>query len=573
METPFATENSRFCGIIADGRQVGEVGFSDYGDSLGIGSLSIYPELRGQGYGTAAIKAIIDKFGDDYDTIYCYVDDDNEEALKLYRKLGYVSDETNNDGQHYVEFQGSLLSEDLKDAAKDLFGLTETPELAFYVNTDGTLLDGSGRKLGNARSYHRAVDHRDIGFVMDDVDGTEAMLEYMREGNIRWIPEAPGFEIMEEPTEAQYRTLSKIIYCFSAGFSVDIDNERGDVIRSFSYDRPSRKVISDIRKTFAGELTEAIRPMDARTRAKVDAIVAKFKQAGFSKLPFGEIQLTISDSFRSMGSYSYFEYSDRHELMLSKYLLQEDDDAIDNTIAHELCHFAAGYITRKRPFNSYDAEGPDCNDLHAFNPQLFPKAHTYCFPVHKVGSNNLADIANHGTGDIIALYGKTSGTGKWGEPIVSNGAEFKTVFDKKAAEGDFGKNNVNLRINAAFIVDVREEQGHNSLWKYISKHMTAALALKSPIERYGSYENANLLPKGYLKLFCPECHRSGYISKRSNLGKTILSFCNSHREDMLKKIMPCAKCGGSLRIINDDGLILAEELDEDYKYVYDSIYV
>lgn len=57
-----------------------------------------------------------------------------------------------------------------------------------YVNTDGTILDGSGETLGNTngRAYgRRAVDHREISSVMSNISGDAAMLKYMSEGNIR----------------------------------------------------------------------------------------------------------------------------------------------------------------------------------------------------------------------------------------------------------------------------------------------------------------------------------------------------------------------------------------------------
>lgn len=83
-----------------------------------------------------------------------------------------------------------LLNEDLKDDAKDYFGTVPAYQgnVGLYINTDGTILDGSGELLGNAngRKYgKRAVDHREISNIMSDISGDQAMLEYMKEGNIR----------------------------------------------------------------------------------------------------------------------------------------------------------------------------------------------------------------------------------------------------------------------------------------------------------------------------------------------------------------------------------------------------
>ena len=81
-----------------------------------------------------------------------------------------------------------------------------------YINTDGTILDGSGRKLGNSNPTARAVDHREVSDIFTGtISGDDAMLAYMNEGNIRLKPEAPGIELIKAPTEAQLETIGKII--------------------------------------------------------------------------------------------------------------------------------------------------------------------------------------------------------------------------------------------------------------------------------------------------------------------------------------------------------------------------
>lgn len=61
---------------------------------------------RGKGYGTAIIKDIIEKYKNDFDLIYCYVNANNEQAIKLYNKLGKVYTEygTNDDNEYFVTF-------------------------------------------------------------------------------------------------------------------------------------------------------------------------------------------------------------------------------------------------------------------------------------------------------------------------------------------------------------------------------------------------------------------------------------------------------------------------------------
>ena len=110
----------------------------------------------------------------------------------------------------------TLMTEDLTSEAKRYFGTVPLyqSKVGFYINTDGTILDGSGELLGNrnGRMYgQRTIDHRAIAEIMTDISGDEAMLAYMKEGNIRLMPESPGISLIEEPTDDQIRTLNRVI--------------------------------------------------------------------------------------------------------------------------------------------------------------------------------------------------------------------------------------------------------------------------------------------------------------------------------------------------------------------------
>lgn len=78
------------------------------------------------------------------------------------------------------------------------------------------MLDFSEKKNGGTAGQ-RCTDHRDISFVYDDVYGTDALIKYMNEGNIRVMPECAGIELSIEPTQEQYNTIAKIIKYFAGG--------------------------------------------------------------------------------------------------------------------------------------------------------------------------------------------------------------------------------------------------------------------------------------------------------------------------------------------------------------------
>lgn len=137
--------------------------------------------------------------------------------------------------------------------AVDSFGLTYSWGETGYVLTDGTRLDFSGKREG-ARGGYRTVDHRDISQIKayNDFSGNDAMIDFMKRGNIRIMPEGSGVNLSVLPTKAQEATLSDFISKNRGEITLDIDNERGETIVSVEYPRGthSNKVLQDIRNYF-----------------------------------------------------------------------------------------------------------------------------------------------------------------------------------------------------------------------------------------------------------------------------------------------------------------------------------
>lgn len=93
----------------------------------------------------------------------------------------------------------------IEERAKKYYGLTDIFEFAGYLLPDGTMLNFSyeGRQ--------RDEDHRNIGIFFEKAQGWDAMMKFMRRGNIRCMCDSFGyrFEFIKTPTKEQVRTMQQ----------------------------------------------------------------------------------------------------------------------------------------------------------------------------------------------------------------------------------------------------------------------------------------------------------------------------------------------------------------------------
>ena len=198
------------------------------------------------------------------------------------------------------------LKDDVESQVKEKYGSTYRWSETGYILKDGTRLDLSGRNEGAPGGY-RAVDHRDIFSSYEDIDGTEAMIEFMGRGNIRVSPEYPGINLQVEPTEEQYRQIGEMVEKLGwkeKSFSVDFDNENGETVDGLIYEGnvSFRKVISDIRYYFKegkvpyqSELSKFRYSLKPSQYESVMDNIDSFKTVDELKSYFGEVQSFIND--------------------------------------------------------------------------------------------------------------------------------------------------------------------------------------------------------------------------------------------------------------------------------------
>lgn len=145
-------------------------------------------------------------------------------------------------------------TKNLQQKAVGIFGKTYNWGVTGYVLPDGTRLDFSGKREGSDGRY-REEDHRAIldAYGEDtDMGGTEAMIDFMRRGAIRIMPESGGIQMQTIPTRAQLQALDGFISKMRGEVVIDIDDENGDTVFSKEYDRGtfSRTILADIPDLF-----------------------------------------------------------------------------------------------------------------------------------------------------------------------------------------------------------------------------------------------------------------------------------------------------------------------------------
>jgi len=117
--------------------------------------------------------------------------------------------------------------EALRQAAIKEFGTTNRFRDAFYMLPNGQLLSGTG-----GQRWGRVYDHRDInslytnaGIELDDEEGGNStnMLDFIRGGNIRLIPENKAIDLMKAPTKEQRNAIYNM-YRLGALEGIQISN-------------------------------------------------------------------------------------------------------------------------------------------------------------------------------------------------------------------------------------------------------------------------------------------------------------------------------------------------------------
>ena len=120
---------------------VGYIGFSRYTIDkkkyLGIGNFMIIKKYQHRGIGSKVISDIIDKYKDKYDEIYCYVDENNTNAISFYKKIAKVDTENLTRYGYYVSLYRKNKSSIKEETRIEDNKLPKHIYHISYVNHDG----------------------------------------------------------------------------------------------------------------------------------------------------------------------------------------------------------------------------------------------------------------------------------------------------------------------------------------------------------------------------------------------------------------------------------------------------
>ena len=187
-----------------------------------------------------------------------------EQMKTAKERLQQRKDAQNKDAQRAYDARAKAYggnAEYRRMLAKEQFGVTEEFRRAGYILPDGQMLDFAQ----NDRS--RDTDHREILEVFGPAEvknGTEALNEFLLDGNVRVMAEAPGVDISADtaPTAQQLEQIRKMAEQLGGErrqFTLDISTADGRVAASKEYSGrvDADKVVREIREYYkTGELAQ-----------------------------------------------------------------------------------------------------------------------------------------------------------------------------------------------------------------------------------------------------------------------------------------------------------------------------
>jgi len=173
----------------------------------------------------------------------------SEEAENVKSKINFYQEQANEFNKKAKEYAKQLddlgrtetekmTAEEKRSKAIEEFGYTPYFYDAGYLLPDGKLLNLSGEK--GRHTGQRGEDHRIISQIYNHLEGTEAVQDFINDGNVRVMAETPGIDIGVKTnlTQSQYSKIKDMVdeYKDKGYFSVDFSDAKGNIVESLEYE-------------------------------------------------------------------------------------------------------------------------------------------------------------------------------------------------------------------------------------------------------------------------------------------------------------------------------------------------
>jgi hypothetical protein len=132
--------------------------------------------------------------------------------------------------------------------ASRTFGVTRDIREGGYILPNGSMLDFSGKREGGMPGM-RSYDHRDI-WQVNEIGGTEGMLEFMKTGAIRMDGNSGSINISTKPTSKQLGVIKQIAQKHNGEIYLDIEKGAETVSKAYDSGTPVTRILSDIKKAY-----------------------------------------------------------------------------------------------------------------------------------------------------------------------------------------------------------------------------------------------------------------------------------------------------------------------------------
>ena len=266
------------------------------------------------------------------------------------------------DERKAIEESGLSESDYFRKQAVKEFGYTPYFYDAGYITPNGKMLNFSGDKGKHYGS--RGQDHRAIGAIYANIDGSKAMIKFMGEGNIRIMAESPGIDIssVAEPTKEQYATIRKFVreYANREYFNIDLTDAEGHTVGNYEYDGKvsAERVVNDIKYFFENGTTREQSSISQFLYSDRDSSYIKAVESGDMETA----QRMVEEDAEKAFSNSKVRGSDG-KLRLVYHGTVNDFTVFDRQFANIEGDFGKGYYFTSNEYdvdaNYANEEGPD----------------------------------------------------------------------------------------------------------------------------------------------------------------------------------------------------------------------